>query len=148
MNHLLEGSEVGEAIHFFLFDAGFAAGVGGDLHVEEDGDDLVAEALLGEAAHGKVTLVEQGVLLLESLDEAIVNQVNQFHIIVPILRIEVEVKGGGGDLLRQGQGRQIDFVFAHGRFQLVFGLLGLEFAFEGTLAQEQKGEEEEQEQKR
>ena len=58
MDHLLERPWVVEAVHFFLFDARLAAGVGGNLHVEEDGDDLVGETLFGEAAHGEVALVE------------------------------------------------------------------------------------------
>ena len=49
-----ETSVIVETVHLFLLDTGLATGVGGGLHVHDDGKDLVAEALLGEAADLKV----------------------------------------------------------------------------------------------
>ena len=93
INDLFKASFVFKTIHFFLLDAGFAAGIGSGLLVHQDGDDLVAKTLLGEAADLEVAFGEGGVICEQSLDKAAMQFVDQFDEIVPLAVFEVEVQG-------------------------------------------------------
>ena len=63
MDNLFKTPLVLQAVHLLLLDARLAAGVAVGLQVHQDGDDLVAEALLGEAADLQVALGEGGVFV-------------------------------------------------------------------------------------
>ena len=93
-----------------MLDAGFASGVGIGLLVEEDGDNLVAEALTGEAADLEISFGEGGILFQKPFGEMVMNQVDQRDEIVPLMLFEIEIDGGGGDLFGEREGGDIDLV--------------------------------------
>ena len=64
--NILKAPFVFQAIHFLLFDARLAACVGIGLQVHQYGDDLVAEALFGEAADLQVALGQSWILRCEA----------------------------------------------------------------------------------
>lgn len=62
IDNVLETPFFIRAIHFLLFDARLAPGVGIGLQVHQYGDDLIAEALFGEAADLDVALGQGWIL--------------------------------------------------------------------------------------
>ena len=102
INDFLEASFVLQTVHLFLLDARLAAGVGVGLQVHQDGDDLVAEALLGEAADLQVALGEGGIFFHQPFREVAVDLVDERHEVIPFVFLQVEVEGRGGDLLGEG----------------------------------------------
>ena len=101
---------------------------------------MVAEALLGEAADLQVALGEGGVFFHQPFREVAVNFVNQFHEIVPFGFLQVEVQGGGGDLLSKGESGHIHFVFLQLQLQLVLHFFGFQFGTQRFLSQKQQGD--------
>ena len=88
------------------------------MDVHQDGDDLVAEALLGEAADLEVALGQGRVFFRQPLGEVAIHLVDKCHEIVPLAFAQVEVQRRGCDLLSEGQGGDIYFILLQGYFQL------------------------------
>ena len=95
------------------------------MQVHQDGDDLVAEALLGEAADLQVALGEGGILGYQPLGEVAVDLVDERHEVVPFSFLLVEVEGRGSDLLGEGEGGDVNLVFLQLQLQLVLHLFSL-----------------------
>ena len=108
------------------------------MKVHQDGNDLVAEALLGEAADLQVALGERRIFLHQSFGEIAVDLVDEVNEVVPFVFIEVEVEGRGGDLLGEGEGGHIHLVFLQFQLQLVLHLLGFQLGTECFLSQQQQ----------
>ena len=79
-----------QAVHFFLLDVRFAAGKRCRLNSQQNGDDLIAEALPDEAANLQVAVGQGGILRQKPFGEIVVGKICQFDEILPVAFIKVE----------------------------------------------------------
>ena len=77
-------------VHLHLLDAGLAFVVGVSLGVQQDGNHLVGETVLGEATDTHIPFAEFGIEFEEALREAVVHQVSETDEVGPIGVGEVE----------------------------------------------------------
>ena len=113
IHNLLKTPRILAKIHLHLLDAGLAFVVGLGLGVQQDGNHLVGEAVLGEAADAHVPLAEFGIEFKEALREAVVHQVGETNEVGPVVVAEGEVHRVGGHLLAESLRRGVDLVAPH-----------------------------------
>ena len=102
IHYLLKGAVIIPEVHFHLFYAGFAFVVRVGLGVQQDGNHLVGEAVLGEAADAHVPLAEFGVELQQPLREAVEDQVGEADEVVPVVVGQLEVERVVVHFFREG----------------------------------------------
>ena len=90
IHDFLKGAVIIPEVHLHLFYAGFAFVVRVGLGVQQDGNHLVGEAVLGEAANAHVPLAEFGIELQQPLREAVEDQVGEADEVVPVVVDQLE----------------------------------------------------------
>ena len=102
IDDFLKSAVIIPEVHLHLFYAGFAFVVRVGLGVQQDGNHLVGEAVLGEAADAHVPLAEFGVELQQPLREAVEDQVGEADEVVPVVVGQFEVERVVVHFFREG----------------------------------------------
>ena len=113
VNDFFETSVVIAEVHFHLLDSGFAFVIGVGLSVQQDGNHLVGESVLGEAADAHIPFAEFGVKLEQALRETVENQVGEIDEVGPVVVAKLEVERIGVDLFAECLGSSHDLVTSH-----------------------------------
>ena len=122
IHNLLKTPRILAEVHLHLFDAGLAFVVGLGLGVQQNGNHLVGEAVLGEAADAHVPLAEFGIKLEETLRETVVHQVGEADEVGPVVVGKVKTHRVGSHLLAEALRSGVNLVTPHdlARHQQVF----------------------------
>ncbi len=90
IDDFLKTPRVFTKVHLHLLDAGLAFVVGLCLGVQQNGNHLVGESVLGETADAHVPLAQLRIKFEETLREAVIDQIGKADEVGPVVVREVE----------------------------------------------------------